>query len=562
MKRLRWQLLIIFLTGLVIGVLLITEQPGKLPSVVQPQEGGVYTEALTGSLERLNPVLDFYNQPDKDVDSLIYSGLLKFDSRGLPEGDLAQSWGVSQDGTIYNFVLRSDARWQDGQPVTTLDVTFTIDLLRNGGSVVPADLQAFWQKVKVTALSPTAMQFILPEAYAPFLDYLTFGVLPQHLLNGKKIDDLVNDPFNLAPIGSGPYQFDHLIIENGQIAGVALKASAYNKTSDNGPFISQIVFRYYPTSSEAFAAYQQGDVQGIGDVTADILPNVMKTPDLSLYTARQPEITMILFNLNNNDVSFLQNKDVRRALLMGLDRQAIIDHLLQGQATITDGPILPGTWAYYDNLQSVAYDPDAARALLVTAGYSLPKDGTVRQDKNGTAIHFSLSYPDDDLHKAIAEKIQSYWQALNVEVDLEALPYDKLISERLSPHSYQAALVDLSLSDSPDPDPYPFWDEEQITGGQNYSQWDNHLASEYLEEARTTTDLDTRIRMYDNFQVVFSQELPALPLYNLVYTYAVDQQVKGVSVGPLYDPSDRFSSVTGWYLVARSSSTTETAPNK
>ena len=168
MKRLRWQLLIIFLTGLVIGVLLITEQPGKLSSVLQPQQGGVYTEALTGSLERLNPVLDFYNQPDKDVDSLIYSGLLKFDDRGLPVGDLAQSWGVSQDGTIYNVVLHSDARWQDGQPVTALDVTFTIDLLRNGGTIVPADLQAFWQKVKVTALSPTAMQFILPEAYAPF----------------------------------------------------------------------------------------------------------------------------------------------------------------------------------------------------------------------------------------------------------------------------------------------------------------------------------------------------------------------------------------------------------
>jgi peptide/nickel transport system substrate-binding protein len=561
MKRLRWQLLIIFLTGLVIGVLLITEQPGKLPSVVQPQEGGVYTEALTGSLERLNPVLDFYNQPDKDVDSLIYSGLLKFDDRGLPVGDLAQSWGVSQDGTIYNVVLRSDARWQDGQPVTALDVTFTIDLLRNGGSIVPADLQAFWQKVKVTALSPTALQFILPEAYAPFQDYLTFGVLPQHLLKDKKIDDLVNDSFNLAPVGSGPYAFDHLVIENGQIAGVALKAASTG-SDGKGPFISQIVFRYYPDSASAWAAYQQGDVQGIGDVTSDILPDVLKASGLSIYTARQPEMSMILFNLNNSDVTFLQDKDVRRALLMGVDRQAIIDHLLLGQAIIAIGPILPGTWAYYDGQQSVSYDPDAARALLVTAGYSLPKDGTVRANKDGVEMHFTLAYPDDDLHKALAQKIQSYWQALNVTVDLEALPYDQLISDRLSAHNYQAALVDLSLSNSPDPDPYPFWDEEQITGGQNYSQWDNRLASEYLEEARTTTDLDTRIRMYDNFQVVFSQELPALPLYYPVYTYAVDQQVSGVSIGPLYNPSDRFSSVASWYLIARSSSTTETAPSK
>ena len=114
---------------------------------------------------------------------------------------------------------------------------------------------------------------------------------------------------------------------------------------------------------------------------------------------------MVLFNLNNNDVSFFQDKDVRRGLLMGLDRQAIIDHLLQGQAIIADGPILPGTWAYYDGLQSVAYDPDAARALLVTAGYSLPQDGTVRTNKDGLALHFSLTYPDDDLHKALAEKI-------------------------------------------------------------------------------------------------------------------------------------------------------------
>ena len=134
---------------------------------------------------------------------------------------------------------------------------------------------------------------------------------------------------------------------------------------------------------------------------------------------------------------------------MGVDRQAIIDHLLQGQAIIAIGPILPGTWAYYDGQQSVSYDPDAARALLVTAGYSLPKDGTVRANKDGVEMHFTLAYPDDDLHKALAQKIQSYWQALNVTVDLEALPYDQLISDRLSAHNYQAALVDFEFVNSP-----------------------------------------------------------------------------------------------------------------
>jgi peptide/nickel transport system substrate-binding protein len=111
--------------------------------------------------------------------------------------------------------------------------------------------------------------------------------------------------------------------------------------------------------------------------------------------------------------------------------------------------------------------------------------------------------------------------------------------------------VDLNLSRSPDPDPYPFWDQAEATGGQNYSQWDNRVASEYLEQARVTLDLNDRARLYRNFQVVFDEEMPAIPLFNPVYTYAVINQVKGVRLGPLFDSSDRFETVQDWYLNAR-----------
>jgi len=227
MKKFRWQLLIIFLTGIVIGVLLLIGEPGKTnPIISAPSAGGTYIEGLIGSLQRLNPVLDFYNSVDRDVDRLIFSSLITFDSRGLPISDLAETWGVSRDGTIYNFTLRNNAKWHDGQAVTTEDVAFTISLLENGGSVVPVDLQKFWSEIDVNVLSPTVMQFILPEPFAPFVDYLSFGILPKHLLaNAKTADDLINEGFNLQPIGSGPYRFDSLIIETGTIAGVVLKAS-------------------------------------------------------------------------------------------------------------------------------------------------------------------------------------------------------------------------------------------------------------------------------------------------------------------------------------------------
>jgi peptide/nickel transport system substrate-binding protein len=123
MKRFRWQLLIIFLTGLVVGILLLGEQP-KTPVLLatpEPNQGGVYTEGLVGHLQRMNPVLDFYNPVDREVDRLLYSGILKFDGQGQPQGDLADSWGISKDGTIYNFSLRQGVTWHDGNPLTSDD---------------------------------------------------------------------------------------------------------------------------------------------------------------------------------------------------------------------------------------------------------------------------------------------------------------------------------------------------------------------------------------------------------------------------------------------------------
>ena len=117
--------------------------------------------------------------------------------------------------------------------------------------------------------------------------------------------------------------------------------------------------------------------------------------------------------------------------------------------------------------------------------------------------------------------------------------------------SYQAALVDLNLANYPDPDPYPFWDSVQATGGQNYSQWDDRMASEYLENARVTVDIGERTRLYHNFQVLFARELPALPLFYPVYNYGVSEEIQGVRLGPIFEISDRFSRVTDWYLVSQ-----------
>jgi len=545
--------MIICITGLVVGVLLLVQQPGAdnpggLFSPNESQSGGSYTEALVGSLQRLNPLLDYYNSVDRDVNRLVYSRLITFDDTGLPQADLAESWGVSRDGTVYNIVLRPDVLWHDGRKLTAADVVFTVEMLRAGGDVVPPDLIAFWSEVEVEALSDTALQFRLPEPFAPFLDYLSFGILPQHIFGSFSFAEMIDSPANLAPIGSGPYRFDRLIVEDGQIAGLILTANPdYYLDRAN---IETLVFRYYPTSAAALQAYQDDVVQGVATITSDVLGAALAEPDLALYTGRRPELALVLFNLNNPDVDCFQDAAIRRALLQALNRQYMVDRVLGGQAILADGVILPGTWAHHPGLGQLAYDPAAALQVLKEAGYILADDNAPVRSNEGRSFHFTLLYPDTPQHQALAERIQTDWQALNLGVTLEAVPYDQLIGERLAGRNYQAALVDLNLSRTPDPDPYPFWDQVQSTGGQNYSQWSNAMASEHLENARVAVDISERMRLYNNFQVIFAEELPALPLYYPVYTYAVRRDVQGVRMGPLFDTTDRFVSVLDWYLAA------------
>ena len=562
MKQLRWQILVVIITVVIVGVLLYTQQssPTDGGPVVQqqPEQGGVYTEGLVGSLGRLNPLLDWNNSVDRDVDKLLFSGLVRFDERGLPHADLAEAWGVSQDGSVYNFTIRQNAVWHDGTPVTSDDVLYTIEMMKSAGSLYPQDIKDLWGRIEVTKLNDKNLKFTLPEPYAPFMDYLTFGIVPKHLLESIPPEQMASAEFNIKPVGSGPYRFDQLIVENGRIAGVVLAlAENYYGTP---PYIEQVVFRYYPTSADAFDAYQQGDGFAVGKITSDVLPAALEEPNLSIYTSRVPQMGFVFFNLTDPNVTFLQDAKLRRALMLGLNRPNIINSIMQGQAFTIDAPILPGSWAYYDGVEHYEYDPDAAVSLLKDEGYVIPPGGGDVRAKDGVPLVFTMVHPDDAVHTQIAQAIQSQWAKIGVQVNLQPQPYDQLVLTTLTSRSFQVALVDLNLSRTPDPDPYPFWHQAEVVGGQNYSGWDNRAASEYLEQARVTADYSLRAKLYRNFQVIFAKELPALPLYVPVYSYGVDAQVQGVQVGPLYEPSDRLNTFTSWYLLTRRALDSGAAP--
>ena len=542
------------------GILLIIQQLDEneeIKATPSPIAGGIYTEGLVGEFMRLNPFLEIYNQPDHDVGQLIFSSLIKFDSSGIPQADLAESWGVSKDGTVYNFSLRTDVFWHDGEVFDSNDLLVTIDLLKSHHPLIPEDLQTFWEEVEVVVLSDSQLQFLLPEPFAPFLDYLSFGILPEHIFAGLGMDEIVDHPFNLAPVGTGPFKFNRLLVEDDQIVGVVL--DAFDEYFQSRPYLDEINFRYYPNSDAAFEAYLQGEVEGLGEVHSAILDEVLEEPNLSIYTARKPLLTMVYLNLDNPEVEFLQTPEFRMALMAAINRNRIIENTYNGQAIPALGPIMPGTWAFYPDLETIDYDPIRAENYFESSGVSFDEEEAGFVSESGLPIALTLLYPETAHHEAIAEQIASDWEVLGVDVTLVGKPYEAVL-EDLAAREYQTSLVDINLTSSPDPDPYPFWGQAQMDSGQNYAEWDNRSASELLEQARMTVDMAERGRLYRNFQVLFMRELPALPLFYPVYTYAVSEDIKGINFGPIFDPSDRFNNVHNWYILQSLESQSTIAP--
>ena len=554
MRYIKTQLIIAALgIGLVGGLLHLYTL--DLDSSFLPAAGGIYTEGVIGTPEILNPLVGSRNPPDRDLICLIHAGLMRFDSAGLPVPDLAESWAVTADGLSYTFVLRSHLLWQDGVNLTLDDVIYTIKLMQHPDFPGIKQLAEFWRSVEVSKLNENTLKLTLLEAYAPFLDYTTFGVLPAHIFSATEDKGIPLDPDSVVRVGAGPFVLESLNSgTEGRIAEAILVANPHYHGRQ--PMLSQVRLWFYPDETSALIALQQGDVDGLGNLSPAAVLDILQQTGNDVYSGHLPEQRMILLNQRNESLPFFREKKVRQALLAGLNRAAIRDNILQGQAIVASGPIVSGTWSYNPNLTVVKYEPDRAIDLLEAADW-LVRDETlsvathpVRQ-KNGKDLNFTLLVPNDVISVEIGRQVVANWKPLGVGVILEALPSEILLEKHLTNRNFEAILVNLSLLGAADPDPYPFWHQTEIDTGQNYSGYDNRRISELLEQARVTSSLSERARLYSNFQARFVDQTPALLLYYPVYSYVVDPEVRGVQIGQLLEPSDRFRSISKWYMLTR-----------
>ena len=508
--------------------------PAATPTTAVPQ--GIYREAVVGTPTMLNPLLAT-NQVDRDLSALIFSGLTRADARGEIVPDLAESWKVEEDGRRYVFTLRQGVTWHDGQPFTARDVLFTIQLMQDAafpGSPVLAD---FWRTVAVETPDDRTVICTLPRTFAPFLAYTGIGILPEHLLASVKSGDLPNDAFNLQPVGTGPFAFEELDTAKVEVA-LKPHAAYYGQKAQ----LEGLRFRAYPNTQAAIQAVVQGDVDGIGYIPARSLPQAgaigntanVYGPSLAGYTA--------LF-LNLKKPAFAE-REVRQALALATDREALVRDGLQGWGTPGNSPILPSSWAYA--AQSWPHDVTRAKQLLDGAGWKPAADGVLQ--KNGQRLEFQLLTDNDPARSAVANLLAAQYGAIGAKV-IVVVRTPEEVTQLVATRNYESALSGWEGL-AADPDPYQGWHSSQAETGYNFADWTNQQADQLLEEGRLTTDNGKRKAAYATFQQIFATEVPSLILYYPQYHFAVSKRIEGVTADPLDTPADRFRNIADWHFAA------------
>ncbi len=538
-KYLRWQAAIALL-GIVLLAALLRYTAFNFTTITVPERGGVLVEGVAGNPQYLNPLLSASNQVDEVLVALLFNGLTRLDEQGNVAPDLAEGWSVTPDGLTYDFQLRSGLYWHDGTPVTAADVLYTLGLAQAEDFPGSSVLSTLWRTVEVTAPEGPeglAVRFTLKQPLAAFLDYTTIGLLPAHLWERVPAAELMASQLNTRPVGTGPLKLAQITATRAELV---VNPQYHGPT----PYLAGITFRFYPDHRSLLPAYDRGEIDAISWVWPDDMAEVAQRSDLQLFSAPISGYTLIYLNQQNPNVPFLQERPVRQALLYALDRQKMIDAVLNGQGLLANTPILPGAWAHDPKVQQYPFDPARAKQLLDDAGWTDSDEDGVR-DREGTRLAFTLLGRNQGILDAIADA----WGEIGVEAVPQAVSLAGLTSDFLTPRTYDAAVVTWELSG--DPDPYPLWHSTQAKTGQNYAGWDNRAADEAIEQARALSDRALRRGYYLEFQRIFAEEAPALLLYHPVYTYGVRSKIHDVQMGLLHAPADRFRTFANWYIVTK-----------
>jgi peptide/nickel transport system substrate-binding protein len=479
---------------------------------------------VTSDLQSWNPYLA-EDANDEAILSLVYPSLAveQPDYQQHPPSfkpSLAQSWEFSDDGLDLTFHLRPDAVWNDGTPVTSADLLFSFQVQTS------EELGWGWGDITdsvagVEALDAHTVRYRFTRRYPyQLMDVNDGPIVPAHAWSGIPLDTWEDTDWSELVVSAGPFQpgshsaQQEIILERNPLF-----------FEPGRPKIERLVFRVVPSSTQLLTQLLSGAVDLVNGITPADAARVQKAPEVDLTVFTDRSYTHVCWNLGR---LVFADADVRRALALAVDRDALIEVVYDGYALPSVGPVLSSMWAFNRGLEPVPFDPDEARRLLAEAGW-LDSNGDGILDRGGVDLAFELLAPSEsDTRQDVALMIERDLGRIGVSVTPRFLEWGAL----------QAAMTrgdfDAFVNRVVEPTQVDLWSVWHSTPPDeptfNFGGYDNPEVDRLLEEVEEAPDFAAQKPLLDEIQTLIVADQPYLFLVENTRLVGHNTRIEGADI--------------------------------
>lgn len=484
----------------------------------------VITMAQTGDWDTFMP-MNTTNSGADNVIELMFDRLMVINTDGTFEPRLADSWETNEAQDKITYHLNENAKWQDGEPVTAEDVVYSAQVASSSefnylrrirmqyfAGTDETGCETSTDSIEVAALDDHTVEFTLKAPMDPAIIYALvnrdFFIMPKHLLDSISDADLVNDAFWQKPIGSGPCIFDSME------SGVSIEFKANKDYYLGAPDFDRLVFKKVQ-SSNLLSGLMSGDI--------DVLSGNSQIPLADWETAKNTKgivtksvPTFAYQYMAMNTARDYLTEDVRHAISLAINRQVIVDQLLQGEARIAIGPLAEDHPYFDEKLLPIEYDPEKAKSMLEAAGWDSNRELQV------------LVSTGNEVREKSAILIQQDLQKIGIKTKIQTLDFPTLLTNARN-GDYDLCFIGSAGSVDPS-ESVP-----NVTAGymNNFAQLSDPTLGQIGESGAKEITFEARKKIYDQYQEELFKQMPMAFLYHTNDLFAYNEKLENVREGAI-----------------------------
>lgn len=501
---------------------LLLAAPSPIAAQDTPQQGGTLRIAQTG-FRHLNPAIQSGGGTGLPG-AQIFAGLIEVNERNEPQPYLAESWKISDDGLRYTFNLVKDARFHDGVPITSADVAYSVEVVKQYhtfGKTTMGPVE------RVETPDPQTAVFVLSSPHPALLMSVApqlLPIIPKHVYTTEPI---LTHPANLKPVGSGPFRV--VEVKPGEMVILERNKDYFRKGL---PYVDRIVSRVITDGASLVLQLEKGELDLVpAGVRYRDLERLKKNDGLVVALTRIGigAVNYIEFNLRKPPFDDVR---VRRAIAHTIDKPTVIKNLHRGLSKLANGPIHPDTLHFTKDVTVYEYDPEKAKKLLDEAGFPVKADGK----RFAVTLDAPPFYPDG--LALVADFLKPQLARIGIDVERRPTPDFATWAKRVSSYEY-----DMTMNAAWNyPDPLIgvhrlYLCNNQVKGviWSNTQGYCSEKADALLNAATSEIDVAKRAKLYADWQKIISDDLPFAFTTTEEFYSVYTTKLKGVPVNAFSD---------------------------